>query len=236
MAKKKRASIKSPKKSKGDYVLTSLHAAAQAVPFGGTLSEVLKEALASPYEKRMAEWQAEVNERLNELNDNGELDIPALADNPLFLDVFIKTHRIATSTREQEKRQAALNALINVATNQTPTDTLVDTFLKWLDDLTVYHIQILAVLANPMQWFQDHGITPPQFSMTSNLEQMLIAAIPSLQGHRTIYDQITSDLNQRGLIGVNSLHATMTASGAFEHRATSLGSQFLGFIRRREAD
>lgn len=54
--------------------------------------------------------------------------------------------------------------------------------------------------------------------------------IPSLRGHRTLYDQLWKDLYLRGLVNTEGLHVTMTGNGLAQSRTSPLGETLLNFI------
>ncbi|PYT78206.1 MAG: hypothetical protein DMG42_01170 [Acidobacteria bacterium] len=59
---------------------------------------------------------------------------------------------------------------------------------------------------------------------------VLDQSMPELAGQRGFYDQIVSDLRQRGLMANVEIHTMMTANGMFSSRTTPLGREFLRFI------
>ena len=61
--------------------------------------------------------------------------------------------------------------------------------------------------------------------------QVLEDVYPELKGQRELYDQISSDLNARGLFNSpHFLHTTMSAQGMVSKRTTPLADRFLDFI------
>ena len=67
-------------------------------------------------------------------------------------------------------------------------------------------------------------------SVTTILEE----GIPELKDKRAFYDQLVTDLFNRGLINTdsNGMHAMMTDSGMFSRRTTDTGKVFLKFIAK----
>ena len=59
---------------------------------------------------------------------------------------------------------------------------------------------------------------------------LLESIVPALRGRRDEYDPFVTDLHQRGLLGIDSLHVMMTSQGMFAKRTTARGDRFLAFI------
>ncbi len=62
------------------------------------------------------------------------------------------------------------------------------------------------------------------------------ADYPELANKKEFYDQVGKDLHRRGLLGTDGFHVMMSATGAYENRATELGQEFLNFIAEPEQD
>ena len=84
---------------------------------------------------------------------------------------------------------------------------------------------------DPRGWGAKHTINYPNWMMGSP-SKVLEQSMPELAGQSGFYNQIVSDLEQRGLMTSGGLHTTMTVQGMFSPRTTPLGKQFLAFISR----
>jgi hypothetical protein len=74
-----------------------------------------------------------------------------------------------------------------------------------------------------------HGVRPNYYMGGGS--QVLEDVYPELKGQRELYDQISSDLNARGLFNSpHFLHTTMSAQGMVSKRITPLADRFLDFI------
>jgi hypothetical protein len=223
-----------PKKSAADVAYTVAKAAVSAVPVaGGPAAEVLGLIFGPPLEKRREKWLEQLADAVKEVQEKvAELTPEKLSQNEAFITTALHATEIAVRTHQQEKLGALRNAVVSAALPGAPDETMQQIFLNHVDNLTPWHLRILAFFDNPQDWARRHKITYPTWTMGSPglvLEQ----SMPELAGRRGLYDQIASDLEQRGLMPGGGLHTMMTAHGMFSPRTTPLGKQFLQFISRK---
>ena len=202
-----------------------------SIPIVGAAATELFQMVVTPsLDKRRVEWMDSVADTLEKLEEKGQLRIEDLASNEAFVDTMLHATQVALRNSQVEKREALRNAVLNSALPHPPDESRQQMFVEWIDSLTVWHLRIFMLLANPQQWFKDNKRQPPEYFMTSSLSGLLTFAYPELGNQRGLYDQIGKDLFNRGLIGIGEFHTTMSASGAFGNRATDLGREFLKFI------
>jgi hypothetical protein len=202
-----------------------------SVPIVGAAATELCQMVITPsLEKRRVEWMNWVAESLKKLEEKKQLQIEDLASNEAFLDTMLHATQATLRNSQEEKRKALRNAVLNSALPNPPEESRQQMFVEWIDSLSVWHLRIFVLLANPLQWFNDNQKRPPEYFMNSSLSDLLTKAYPELNNQRPLYDQIGKDLFSRGLIGTENFHGTMSASGAFANRATELGREFLKFI------
>jgi hypothetical protein len=125
---------------------------------------------------------------------------------------------IAQRTHLKEKLDALRNALINIALTQTPDETLESIFLGYIYSFTEWHIRILRFYESPK----------PRIRL-SEVSQIIEQTYPELRGRSDIYETIWTDLYQKGLVDMHSLHGPIDSS-VKNKRATELGKTFLKFI------
>ncbi|MBW3615161.1 MAG: hypothetical protein KY439_07635 [Actinobacteria bacterium] len=168
----------------------------------------------------------ELRERLDGF-DPRDLD-----GNEQFISAVLAASTVAMKSHHREKLEMLRNALINSVLPGAPDEHEQLAFLRLIDELTPLHARMLAVLANPEDWFDGHpDLERPSFGLSSSLAALIEAALPELRDRRDIYDGIGFDLDQRRLGGGGgSLHTMMTVSGAWSSRSTPLGERFLAFI------
>ncbi len=223
-----------PEKSAADVAYGVVKAAVSAVPVaGGPAAEVLGLIFGPPLEKRREKWLEQLAGAVKEVQEKvSELTPEKLSQNEAFVSTALRATEIAVRTHQQEKLQALRNAVVSAALPNAPDDTLQQIFLNHVDTLTPWHIRILAFFDDPKDWGRRHNITYPTWTMGSP-SVVLEQSMRELAGRGGFYNQIVSDLEQRGLMAGGGLHTTMTAHGMFSSRTTPLGKQFLQFIGRK---
>lgn len=197
---------------------------------GAAAAELFQMVITPSLEKRRVEWMNSVADELKRLEGNGHIRIEDLGSNEVFIDTMLHASQAALRNSQKEKRDALRNAVLNAALPSPPDESLQQMYLEWIDSLSVWHLRVFVLLANPIQWFKNNQRQPPQYAITSSLSGLLTCAYPELNNQRRLYDQIAKDLYNRSLIGTDNFHVMLSASGALEHQATELGKQFLAFI------
>lgn len=225
-----------PKKSPGDFVYAIAKAATSTVPVvGGPAAELLGQIFSPPLEKRRERWMRELADAVKELQDRViELTPEKLSANEAFITTAMHASQIATRTHQQEKLDALRNAVVNAAMPDAPDETMQQIFLNHVDNLTPWHLRILAFYSGPLEWGRKHDVTYPSWTVGAP-EIVLQHAFPELANRADFYNLIANDLQQRGLMSGGSLQTAMTAPGMFSPRITPLGGQFLKFISRQIA-
>lgn len=211
------------------------HAIARAglgsIPVVGAAATELFQLVVTPsLEKRRVEWMNSVAEALLKLEEKGKTRLADLAPDAAFIDTVLQASQAALRNSQEEKRKALLNAVLNAALPNPPDESRRQMFIEWIDSLTVWHLRIFLLLADPPKWFKDNNKPVPEYYITSSLSDLIAKAFPELGSQRDLYDQIAKDLYSRSLIGTNNFHVAMSASGALERHATGLGKEFFGFI------
>lgn len=202
-----------------------------AIPFlGAAAIEVFNWLLAPPIQKRRDEWMRVVAERLQELEEEGEIDFEELANNEVFTTTMLQASEIAIRNHHEEKLEALRNAVVNASLPNPPDESKQLIFLNFVDTFTVWHIRMLRLFQNPKNWFEVNGKQPPSFAISSSLSQLLIVAYPEMKNERALYDLIANELEGKGLLLGGGMHTMMSATGAFQKRTTSLGDEFIHYI------
>lgn len=223
-----------PEKSAADVAYGVVKAAVSAVPVvGGSAAEVLGLIFGPPLEKRREKWLGQLAGAVKEVQDKeAELTPEKLSQNEAFITTALHATEIAVRTHQQEKLEALRNAVVSAALPNVPDETMQQIFLNHVDNLTPWHLRILAFFDDPIDWGKTHHITYPNWTMGA-ASLVLEQSMPELAGQRGFYDQIVSDLQQRGLLANVEIHTMMTANGMFSSRTTPLGKEFLQFISRK---
>jgi hypothetical protein len=173
-----------------------------------------------------------VGEALKKMEEKNLRQISDLAQDEAFIDTVMHASQVALRNNQKEKLEALHNAIMNAALPNSPDESLQQMFINLVDEMTVWHIRILYFFANPVRWFEEQGREPPQYTISSNLNGILTNAYPELANRREFCDQVGKDLYRRGLLSIENFYTMMSATGAYEPRATGLGAQFLKYISK----
>jgi hypothetical protein len=167
-------------KTAGDYVYAAVKAGLASIPVGGgAASELFAVVITPPLEKRRDEWMREVGEGLRRLEQEREIDLAALAENDQFVDIVMSASAAALKTSSQRKREALKNAVLNVASDNSPEESLAQVFVQLVDQFTEWHLKILKLFQNPRAHvFNDNLVS-------SSLIRTLLDAFPDLEGQKT---------------------------------------------------
>jgi len=215
----------------GDTVHTVIRAGLSAIPvIGGPAAELFSAIITPPLSRRRDEWIQQIADGLRLLENQVEgFRIENLSENETFITIVMQASQAAIRNHQEEKLIALRNAVLNSALLNDLEVDLQQMFLIFVDSLTAWHLRILKFFEDPRGWGETHGITYPNWTM-GGPSTVIEHSFPMLRGRRDFYDQIVKDLYSRGLLGIESLHVTMTGHGMFEPRVTPLGRQFLRYI------
>ena len=219
-------------KSKGDVAREVGRAIVSLVPAaGGPLQVAFENLFASPLEKRKQAWLEQLADVLTEVQARvGDLTPEKLASNEAFVTVAMQASQVAIRNHQQAKLDALRNAVLNAALPNPPQEDEQLIFLRLIDQLTPWHLRVLALLDNPQVWMQRNQVQNPNWSM-GGVSTVLEHCLPDLRGQRDIYEQIVRDLQADGLMGQGQfLNLTMTGGGIMESRTTARGKRFIAFI------
>lgn len=235
-----------PQPTEADIVVGTARAALAAIPFvGGSITEILSMVLAPAVTRRRDEWFRELAVALDQLEAKVEgFKVENLIDNEIFISATIQATRAAASTHQAEKREALRNAVLNTALGQTPEEDQILMFLRYVEELTSWHVRFLQLFQAPVEVLTSKGVQfnsmggvasgSRRFNYTMGGPSVVLElAYPELQGRREFYDQIAGDLRSRGLLNSpgDFLHTTMSANGMLSKRTTATADAFLGFIK-----
>ena len=200
---------------------------------GGAAAELFDLVIGPSLARRKDEWLNALAGVVDEIRERIDgFDPRNLEENEQFVSAVLAASTIAMRSHQSEKLESLRNALVNSVLPDAPDEHEQLMFLRLIDELTPLHIRMLAVLHDPVGWFDRHAnLEKPSFGLSSSLAALIEAALPELRGRRDLYDGIGFDLDQRRLgVGGGSLHATMSANGAWSPRSTPFGQRFLAFF------
>jgi len=221
-----------PEPTGSDLALGAARAAVAAIPLvGGSATEVLSMVLAPSLARRRDEWFKELAGALEQLEAKVDgFHVADLCRDEVFVSAVIEASKTAVGTHRQEKHEVLRNALLNIALKRSTDEDQQQIFLRYIAELTIWHIRFLALFQAPGEMLAAKGIKTNYY--IGGASQVLEDYYPELNGKREFYDQVATDLNARGLLGGNSfLHTSMSAQGMVSKRTTPLADTFLAFIR-----
>ncbi|MEK6804706.1 MAG: hypothetical protein AABZ34_18900 [Nitrospirota bacterium] len=220
------------KKSAGDVAREVGRAIISAVPdAGGPLQVAFENIFSSPIEKRKQAWLEQLAAVVEEVQGRvKELTPEKLAANEAFVTVAMQASQVAIRNHQQAKLEALRNAVLNSALPNPPQEDEQMIFLRLIDQLTPWHLRVLSVLNNPVEWMARNNVSNPGWGM-GGVATVVEHCLPDLRGQRDTYEQIVRDLQVEGLLGQGQfLHVTMTGNGMIQSRTTDRGKRFIKFI------
>lgn len=222
-------------RSTKDVAHTFAKAIVSAIPVvSGPASVLFDEVFRRPLDKRRENWLNMLAGAIEELQEKVEgFDICKLSENEMFVSTVLHASQIAQRNHQHEKLEALRNATQNTALSISLDENIQLLFLRFIDELTPWHINILDLFDDPPAWLKKHNRNTKILDW-GGCSVILEEAFPELKNKREIYDQLTADLQSRGLLNNGSfLHVMMTNSGIFASRTTQIGKQFLHYIRKQ---
>jgi len=140
------------KKSAGDIAREVGKAIISAVPTaGGPLQVAFENIFASPIEKRKQAWLEELAAVVTEVQERvKDLTPEKLAANEAFVTVAMQASQVALRNHQKSKLDALRNAVLNSALPNPPQEDEQMIFLRLIDQLTPWHLRVLALLDNPV--------------------------------------------------------------------------------------
>lgn len=215
-----------------DYAHAGVKAGLSFIPvIGGSISEFFSMVIAPPLEKRRDEWMAILYQELVRLETVIEgFRIDTLKDNEQFISVLLYATNVAMRTHQKDKIEALRNAVLNSALNISIENNIQQIFLNLIDRYTPLHLLLLKFFKDPRGYGEKRHITYPSWSM-GGPASVLEHTFPDLKNKRELYEQITRDLSNDGLLNSKDfLHVTMTANGMFDSRTSKMGINLLNYI------
>ena len=219
-----------PKKTAKDVVYAIIKGALGELPGGSMSGELLALVISPPLAKRTTEFMESVARDMADIQNKVEqLQPDKLANNELFITATVQATQIAIRNHQSEKLEALRNSVLNTAMLTESRDDMVQTFLAYVDTLTVSHIKVLDYFYDPKIWGTEHNVNWPDWSSGGVLAP-LRQAMPEID--EDFAKQIIRDLQTRGLLADFTTGATLTDSGMFASRTTSMGNDFLLSIKK----
>jgi len=216
--------------STGDKVHRVVRAGLGLLPVGsGAAVELFNSLVAPPLERRKNKWMVDVTEALQRLESERQVDLSEIFDDEEFISTLIEASSIALKNHENEKLSALKSTVINAASGEAPEYSKREMYLRYVNELTVWHLKILSLFNDPKGWGDRNNVVFPSL-YAGGRTHILDHAYPELKNEHDFYDQLWKDLYTRGLVNTDSLHGMMTGSGVLEPCTKASGKEFLNFI------
>src|ERR1700675_3009733 len=190
---------KPPQRTKVDTAYAVAEVIASAIPFmGGPLATIL-DAIGPPLSRRREKWLTDLAEIIKELNERvDELSHP-LSENEAFTSAVQHTTQVAMRSHQEEKLEALRNAVRNSALAGAPNDDLQLMFLRFIDELTPWHLRILQLFDNPRRYLEQQGFRTGMVAF-GGVGALVERCHPDLRRQSGFIAQLVRDLQSRGLL------------------------------------
>ena len=163
-----------PEPSQSDVALGATRAALAAIPIvGGSVTELMSLVITPSVVRRRDQWLKDLADGLDQLQDNDA-----------FVSAVIEASKTAVATHKREKHEALRNALLNIALLRTPDEDQQQIFLRYIEELTAWHIKFLALFENPPRLLATRGIRNNYYIGAGS--QVLEDVYPKLAGKRAV--------------------------------------------------
>ncbi len=218
-----------PSQTNTELAQAIVRAGLSVVPAGGAIAELLA-FLQPTFGQRRDAWLQRLADGFQELKDRLDApDFEALRHNELFVTVVFNATQAALRTHQTEKLEALRAAVMNSALPMAPDEHEQLMFIRFVDELTALHLQILSYMHDPAGWFTTHDIPKPDIYMGARTA-ILEAAFPNMRGRADVYSQVVAELGARGLAGSASISGMVSQQGLYDKLSSRLGDQFLKYI------
>jgi hypothetical protein len=204
-----------------------------AFPFVGPIGAA---SIASIFQARSSNRVQSLLEniihRLQALEAQGQVEsLRVLLSSPSFSPVLIEALGIAERNSLGDKLRALECGVVNSIGDSQNTDLKL-MYLRYIEELTVSHLQLLELLDSPKSYFAKHDLQWFDLAMGGK-STVIREAFPNWDTYFS--DQLIADLNSRGLIGITTQHGMTTLTGMAESSTSSLGKSFIAFLRDQTA-
>jgi hypothetical protein len=218
-----------PKPDKRDYGLAAIKATLSALPtLGGPAVELLNIVITPSIERRRNVWLQNIAERLSDLENRIPGLINSAAENPVFVDTLLQASQAALRTRDDAKREALRNAVLNSILPDAPEADLQDLFIGFIDAFSTWHIALLSFLSkNPAEESAGAYVST---AINRPLCLLIEERFLELHNKANIYRHFITDLKARGLFDSPQRAGDPIDVTWGNITITPLGQAFLSFI------
>jgi hypothetical protein len=223
-----------PRQTTADTGHAIARATAQLVPVVGSAAvELLNHVVMPPLERRRDDWMATVAAALR----SHDVRLEDIGERQELLDTFLQASASAIRTSSEEKRAALRNAVVNAALANEDADTDAarrQVMLRLVDDFGVWHLRILDLFNDPINWFGGRAIELPRRDPRGhpplNWVDLIDVAFPPMKSQLELLAIITNDLARAKLIEADPLRSGSSVA-PYRKLTTNFGETFVSFVR-----
>lgn len=205
---------------------------------GGALAEAFGH-LTNNLARRQEFWMVQVSEVINTLQKRSGLTVEDLMKNEAFTSFLLHATPIALRSHQKEKISTLRNALASVGCSGFSDEDLAFQFLRYIDELTVSHVNILRIISKKADAFKEVKSMQQAFEYLRQGESASISPLVARTYLR--------DLDVRGLVNAIDLEdlpdfesraVYIAAEQSERHplQLTELGARFLAFVSSQMAE
>ena len=203
-----------------DIVEISAKTLLSAIPIGGELITNVWDSIKSNCaQKRLEDWQKNIEERLNHIDKTLE----EIGNNENFTTAIFHATEMAIKTAENEKRAYLANAVVNSISCDLE-ESIMMMFFDMIGKYTIMHINILIYFRDPKKFISNSNV------MMGSPKNFLYQVYPTFRENDKLVDKIIRELYADGLMNTEDLNSTMSVNGMLSSRITELGNNFIAFI------
>jgi len=137
------------------------------IPAGGLIGELANRL--NPLEKRKQAWLVQVADAINEIQDRFEILPEQLWSDERFISFAWEASLIALKNHRHEKLSALKVAIVSMTGMNTSEEDVAFQFLRYIDELTVTHINILVCINSNAQKYRGISQVEKILSITESI-------------------------------------------------------------------
>lgn len=229
--------MKPPTDPKAELAVALVKGAVSAISIaGGVISEVGSLYL-NPLEKRKQVWMNEVGRAIDEIQERFSRLPESLEDDESFISFLYQTTILALKNHQREKLEALRHSLVSAADPERVSEDLVFQFIRYIDELSVTHLRILAGL-------EKHAGQLTRFEQLEHVYSRF-QSLTGMSLDRAMFRSFIQDLDARFLIRIGDIddfaefaskvsHLVLEESSKRPLEVTKLGRTFISFVRQKE--
>jgi len=203
--------------------------AVSLVPVAGPImTAVYDEVVSISLQKRRAEWEKTIEDRLEALEDSKIVE--KLVGNESFVSCLLQATREAMSTHQNEKIDRLANAVVN-SIDSSLEDDRKEIFLHWIERYSELHIKLLIFLNDPAEKLIHAGWDISAPSPKLPLEKIIGIVYPNKKIDANIVSVIINELHADGLVTSKGLSTTIILNRGF---TTDIAKEFIEFISNKQ--